>query len=413
MLRYRLLLLLFAPVLALYTAWLALRHRDASYLWERLGFGGEPAGAGAIWVHCASVGEVSAAATLVRRFAARYAPRPIVISTTTPTGAMIARQRLGDVARHFYLPIDWARAVRRRLRRLRPACLVVMETEIWPVLYRECAAASVPIVLVNGRLSMRSLHPGTWWRSLQGQTLARVRAVLARSQTDAETFIALGMDLARVRMLGNLKFSIEEPPVTPIDLGRRYVLAASTREGEERAVLEQWRAARNRGLLLVAAPRHPQRLEEILDELAPLTTRIAVRSRGQAADKDTEIYLADTLGELRGFIAGAEFVVMGGSFTPRGGHNVIEAAQLGKAVVYGPHMENFLHEAELLRSHDAGIQLDSIGMLAAKITRLLEQPERRATVGANAARLIAARAGVVDDYLAALAELLPELSGRS
>jgi 3-deoxy-D-manno-octulosonic-acid transferase len=412
MLRYRLLLLLFAPVLVVYTAWLALRHRDARYLYERLGFGAS-AGAGAIWVHCASVGEVSAAATLVRRFAARYAPRRVVISTTTPTGGRIARQRLSDVAQHFYLPIDWTFAVRRRVRRLRPACLVVMETEIWPVLYRECAAAGVPIVLVNGRLSMRSLHPGTWWRSLQGQTLARVRAVLARSQTDAETFMALGLDLARVRMLGNLKFSIEEPPVTPIELGRRYVLAASTREGEERAVFAQWRAARNAGLLLVMAPRHPQRLNEILNDLAPLTARIAVRSRNQAVDRDTEVYIADTLGELRALMAGAEFVVMGGSFTPRGGHNVIEAAQLGKAVVYGPHMENFLHEAELLRSHDAGIQLDTIDALADTITRLLEQPAWRAALGTNSARLIAARAGVVDDYLVALDELLPGLADGS
>lgn len=411
--RYRLLVSLLAPVLVPYTAWLALRHGDPRYLAQRLGLGRFAPAPGAVWVHAVSVGEVSAAAALVRRLAVRYAPRTVVLSTGTPTGGTLARRRLAGVARQFYLALDWRSSVRRQLARLRPACLLVMETELWPNLYRECARAGIPIVLVNGRLSLRSLRDESWWRRLQHETLAHVRAVLARSQTDAETFIGLGMEPARVRTLGNLKFAQTEAPAAPIDLGRRYVLAASTRPGEERPIVEQWRRAGAGARLLVLAPRHPARLREILRALAPLGLRIAVRSRAEAVSADTDVYLADTLGELRGFMAGAELVIMGGAFARFGGHNVLEAAQLGRAVVFGPHMENFAHEAELLCAHDAALQLGSVRELGECLAGLFARPERIAALGENGTRLAASRARVLDDYLDALDELLPELRAAS
>lgn len=405
---------LLAPAMLGYTLWMALRYRDARYLRERLGWVGRLDGASEIWLHAASVGEVNAAAVLVRRLAERAPGGKILLTTVTPTGAAIARERLGAYISHRYLPLDWPGAVRRFVRRLQPACLLVMETELWPNLYQACAHANVPIVLVNGRLSLRSLHENRWWRRVQGRTLACVRAVLARTAADAETFMSLGVEAGRVRTLGNLKFALAGPAPAPIALGRRYVLAASTREGEERLILEQWRACRHQGRLLVLAPRHPQRRGEILAALAPLAVRIAVRSRGEPALADTDVYLADTLGELGPFMAGADLVIMGGSFAPFGGHNILEPARLGKAVVFGPHMQNFAEEAELLRANEAGVQLPSADQLAACLNELLAHPERAAALGKNAARLIAARAGVIDDYLAALAELCPVLanSGR-
>lgn len=413
MFRYRLLVWLLAPAILGYTVWIALRHGDLRYLWERLGFGRRPNSNGAIWLHAASVGEVNAAAVLVRRLAERCAPRRIVLTTVTPTGAAIARDRLGDFASHRYLPIDWPCAVRRFVRKLDPACLLVMETELWPNLYRACARAGVPIVLVNGRLSMRSLRENNWWRRVQGETLARVRTVLARSAADAETFMSLGVEAGRVRTLGNLKFAVSGAAPAPVDLGRRYVLAASTRDGEERPIVEQWRACAHGDRLLVLAPRHPTRLGEIMGTLAPLQARIAVRSRGDRIMTDTEIYIADTLGELAGFMAGAELVVMGGSFAPFGGHNILEPARLGRAVVFGPHMENFADEAELLRANEAAVRLDSSAQLAACLDDLFAHPDKVAALGQNGARLIAERAGVIDDYLAALAELCPALAAPS
>jgi 3-deoxy-D-manno-octulosonic-acid transferase len=411
--RYRLLVRLLAPVLVPYTAWLGLRHGDARYLMQRLGFGRVPVAPGAIWVHAVSVGEVNAVAALARRLAERYRPRPLVVSTGTPTGGAAARRRLGDVARQVYLPLDWRWSVRRWLRRLRPRCLLVMETELWPNLYRECARAGVPIVLVNGRLSLRSLRTESWWRRLQHETLAHVRGVLARSQTDAETFMGLGMEPARVRTLGNLKFAMPGARAAPIELGRRYVLAASTRPGEERPIVEQWCRAPRAGRLLVLAPRHPDRLREILRGLAPLGLRVAVRSRREPVTAETDIYLADTLGELPGFMAGAELVIMGGAFASFGGHNVLEPAQLGRAVIFGPHMDNFAHEAELLCAHEAALQLGSVEELGDCLAGLFAHPERIAALGENGARLVASRARVLEDYLAALEELLPELSSAS
>lgn len=411
--RYRLLVSLLAPVLVAYTAWLALRHGDPRYLLQRLGLGRAPSAPGAIWVHAVSVGEVNAAAALVRRLAQRHAPRPIILSTGTPTGGAAARRTLAGIARQVHLPLDWRFGVRRFLAHLRPACLLVMETELWPNLYRECARAGVPIVLVNGRLSLRSLRDESWWRRLQHETLSHVRGVLARSQTDAETFIGLGMAPARVRTLGNLKFAVTDARPAPIELGRPYVLAASTRPGEERPIVEQWRRAAHGARLLVLAPRHPRRLREIERALAPLGLRIAVRSRGEPATAETDVYLADTLGELRAFMAGAELVIMGGAFARFGGHNVLEPAQLGRAVVFGPHMDNFAHEAELLSTHDAALQLGSVHELGACLTGLFAHPERLAALGENGARLVASRARVLDDYLAALDELLPELNAAS
>lgn len=410
MYRYRLLVWLLAPVFFFYTLWVTGRYRDARYLRERLGSLRRVETTGDVWVHAASVGEVNAATALVQRLAARTAAGRILLTTATPSGAAVARERLGEQVSHRYLPIDWPYAVGRFVRRLQPACLLVIETEIWPNLYRACARAGVPIVLVNGRLSLRSLHENRWWRRVQRETLACVRAVLARSAADAETFMSLGMEAGRVRTLGNLKFAVTGEAPAPIALGRPYVLAASTRDGEERPIVAQWRACAYAGRLLVLAPRHPRRLGEILAALAPLGVRIAVRSRREPVARDTEVYLADTLGELGGFMAGADLVVMGGSFAPFGGHNILEPARLGKAVVFGPHMQNFAEEAELLSANDAAVRLRSIEELAAVLTELLAQPDRTAALGRNAARLIAVRAGVIDDYLAALAEVCPALA---
>ncbi|HEX9811727.1 MAG TPA: 3-deoxy-D-manno-octulosonic acid transferase [Burkholderiales bacterium] len=409
MYRYRLLVWLLAPIFIGYTLWTALRYRDPRYLRERLGFARRADSAGATWLHAASVGEVNAAVVLVRRLAARAPNGRVVLTTVTPTGAAIARERLGDCVSHRYLPIDWPFAVRHFVRRLKPACLLVMETELWPHLYQACAGAAVPIIVVNGRLSLRSLHENRWWRRVQRETLTRVRAVLARTAADAETFLSLGVEAGRVRTIGNLKFAVAGDAPAPIALGRPYVLAASTRENEERAILEQWRACRHEGRLLVVAPRHPRRLAEILAALTPLGARVAVRTRREPIAPDTEVYLADTLGELGALMAGAEVVVMGGSFEPFGGHNILEPARLGKAVIFGPHMENFAEEAALLTANEAGIQLPSLDALSSTLNELLAQPDKTATLGKNAARLIAERSGVIDDYVAALAELCPAL----
>jgi 3-deoxy-D-manno-octulosonic-acid transferase len=283
-----------------------------------------------------------------------------------------------------------------------------METELWPHLYAACARAGVPLVIVNGRLSLRTLRAPLWLRRLYRDCLQQVSAILAISENDRTGFIALGAAAERVEVCGNIKFAAP-PGSNPeaIALPRPYVLAASTREHEEKALLEAWRAAQTDGRLLVVVPRHPKRRAQILRDLAPFGLKVAVRSRGDAIGEQTAIYLADTFGELGGFMAGAELVFMGGSLVPKGGQNLLEAARLGKAVLFGQHMENFADEARQLLGAEAALQVDSPAALGGQLTRLLADPARREVLGQRAAALMAERADMAERYLGAIARYCP------
>lgn len=407
--QYTLLLRLLSPVLVLLTLWQATRRGGRRYLAERLGLHRTRLPAGAVWVHAASVGEVNTVAPLVAALHQAEPERPILLTTVTPTGAQAAARRLGADIRHAYLPLDWPGAVRRFLRRSRPACALIMETEIWPQLYVACARAGVPITLINGRLSPRTLRAGGWLRARYAEALGRVRAVLARSEEDAGRFISLGAAPTRVQAVGNLKFAAAAAmpsQVDAFDLGRPYDLAASTHEDEERQLVAQW--LRHTDTLLVIAPRHPERAPAILRQLAVLPAltapgAVAVRSRGETVGAQTRVYLADTFGELAGFIAGARLVVMGGSLVPVGGHNVLEVARQGKAPLFGPHMHNFTEEVRLLREAGAALQFDTAEALGAGLAPLLAQPDRLAELGQRAQAAVAGQQGVLEAYVQALA----------
>lgn len=417
--QYTLLLRLLSPALLLLTLWQATRRGGRRYLAERLGLHRTHLPAGAVWVHAASVGEVNTVAPLVAALREAEPERPILLTTVTPTGAQAAESRLGATpdagaqVLHAYLPLDWPGAVRRFLRRTRPACALIMETEIWPQLYAGCERTGVPITLINGRLSPRTLRAGGWLRARYAEALGRVRAVLARGEEDAGRFVSLGAAPARVQAVGNLKFAAAAAmpaQIAAIDLGRPYDLAASTHEDEERQLAAQW--LRHSDTLLVIAPRHPVRAPAILRQLAGLPAlaapgAVAVRSRGEAVGAQTRVYLADTFGELAGFIAGARLVVMGGSLVPVGGHNVLEAARQGKAPLFGPHMHNFTEEVRLLREAGAALQFDNAEALGAGLEPLLAQPDRLAELGQRAQAAVAGQQGVLEAYVQALAGACP------
>lgn len=405
---YRLLLALLAPALVIYTAWQALRARELRYLQERLGFHrGAPAAPG-IWLHAASVGEVNAAAPLLEHLHRRHPQLPITVSTVTTTGAAAARRRLPGAIRHVYLPLDFGYAVRRFLARLRPGCALILETEIWPNLFDRCARRGIPLLIVNGRLSRRTLDAAAWLRNIYRTALAEVTAVLARSPEDSAAYVSLGAAAEHVHTIGNIKFAATAGAAAPIALGRPYVLAASTHEDEELRLVRAWQEAA-RAELLVIAPRHPQRLGAILKQLAPLGVKLAVRSRGETVQAVTEVYLADTFGELGGFIAGAEVVFMGGSLIPRGGHNILEVGWAGKPVVFGPHMDNFAAEATLFLAADAGVQVEDEAELMRTVAGLLEDGARGHALGGNARRLMQEQGGVVEAYAEAIAGYCPAL----
>lgn len=397
--QYLLLLALLLPVLLGYTLWQGWRAGCAGYLRGRLG-GGTCGTGKVIWLHAASVGEVNAALPLLERL---LTLGPLLVTTTTPSGAARARQLLGERVQHALLPLDYPFAVRRFLKCWQPRCALIMETELWPNLYRHCAQQAIPLLIINGRLSRRTLGAGAWLRALYRDTLQHTRIVLARSETDAKGFRELGAPHCEV--IGNIKFAAapSAAQLQPLSLPRPFVLAASTRDGEEALLLQAWQTLRDQDLalpLLVIAPRHPQRRETILRALSGET--VALRSRGEPITPQTTIYLADTFGELANLMLTAELVFVGGSLVNKGGQNLLEPAALGKAILFGPHMENFRDEAETLLNAGAAIQVETPSALAEALAALLREPERSRQLGKNAQQEIEQRRDMADRYLVAI-----------
>jgi len=399
--RYQLLLWIAAIPIFCYTLWMAVRFREFRYLRQRLGFGYRTPSQPSIWLHAASVGEVLAAEPLIRALDELYPDMKIVITTVTATGAQMAQQRLGKQVTHFYLPLDWRSAVQRFIIIVKPHCAMIMETELWPNLYATCAQQNHPLLIINGRISSKTLNTQGWVRDLYRSTLSHVTAVLARSQSDADGFVELGAATGIVRVIGNIKFSAAKPvtDIKPIKLPRPFVLAASTHEDEELQLANMWQEMQVREELLVIAPRHPNRSNSIIKQLNSLSVKFAVRSRNDTLQADTQVYLADTLGELTGFMASAELVVMGGSFVPVGGHNILEPAMLGKAMLFGPYMHNFAEETKGLLEQQAAIQVDDYQQLQLKLAELLQDNSKRQVLGERAQQFILQSSNVLENYL--------------
>lgn len=401
--QYRLLLWLLFPLVVLHGWRHGRREQETAYLRQRLGKGHAQATPGAIWLHAASVGEVNASLPLLRALANHWPERPLLLTTTTASGARIARKHLPKGAQHAFLPLDYPFAIQRFLARHQPRCALIMETELWPNLYQACAEREIPLLIINGRLSSRTLRAGRWLRRLYRHTLAQVSAILARSPRDADGFIELGAQHCEV--IGNIKFAAapNRSEAQPITLSRPFVLAASTREGEEALLLQAWRQLRTQHPevpLLVIAPRHPQRREAILHDLAG--ERVAVRSRNEPIDNQTTVYLADTFGELTGFIGAAEMVFVGASLVNKGGQNLLEPAAQGKAILFGPHMENFRDEADTLLAAKAAIQVADATELATRLEQLLSDPSLRTALGEAARKEVDARRDMATRYLTAI-----------
>jgi len=403
-LAYRLIALLVLPVVFVYTFRRANKDGDRRSFWQRLGWEIPVRDDHPVWIHCASVGEVNAARPLIQRLIQDYPTLDFILSTVTPTAAVVVKKTLPESVEHVYLPFDTRAAVGRFLRRIQPRLGLILETEIWPGLFAEVERRNIPLVVVNGRLTNKTLEVPRWMRTFIRQALQAVRLVLAKSEADAQGYQQLGVTIERIKVLGNIKFAAtrESKSELPRLVEREYWLAASTHEDEELQLATMIKNGEIDQPLLVIAPRHPERAVAIEPQLKSLDVRVAVRSRHEIISDDTQIYLADTLGEMGGLMQHAAFVFMGGTLVPVGGHNLLEPAVLGKAIVCGPYLENFKEEAALLRKADALIEIKNVGELAQVVGQLLGPSKKATERGQAAVNAVIGQTDVLDHYVDAL-----------
>lgn len=377
-----------------------------------------------LWLHCVSVGEVMAARGLVAELAARHPDRPICVSTVTAAGRSVAARELAGVASSlFFAPLDHPWAVRRALDRIRPSLVILFETEIWPNLVHLSNRAGASVAVVNGRLSDRSYPRYRLARPFLRALLAEIALFLMQSKHDAERVCALGADAGRVHVVPNLKWGVasrngREPrewrQTLGIPLDRKVFVAGSTCAGEETLVWDAFAEARAGvpDMTMVLAPRKPDRFRAVEQLLRERSPELAVRSRGE---RGGSVILLDTIGELPSVYAIADAVFVGGSLVDAGGHNLLEPAACGKAVLFGPYVSNFREMSRLLLDHGAACQVRSSGELARALRRLLGNPTEAAGMGRAALELVASQAGAAArtaELLAPLIDSDPRLGAR-
>ncbi len=368
-----------------------------------------------VWLHGASVGELMAVIPLVERL--RSQEVNVLVTSGTVTSAKVVQERLPEDVLHQFIPLDAPRFVGRFLNHWRPDLALFIEQDLWPNLIGAAARRRIPLVLINARMSEQSFKG---WRSLRRTAkalLGNFDLCLAQSALDAERFSQLGMK--SVHTTGNLKLDVPAPPADEALLAvmqqatadRQVLVAASTHPGEEDAVIEAHRRARKTRprLLTIIVPRHPERGLEVLERAVAAGSRGMLRSRGMLPDVRTDVYVADTIGELGLFYRLAQAVFMGGSIVEHGGQNPIEAAKLGKPILHGPNVWNFADIYAALDAARGAEEVENIGHLAMRIGDLMKDPAARRAAGDAAMRTVERLGGALDRTFADLEPYLLQL----
>lgn len=397
------------------------RHSRA----ERLGWIEKANNKPVVWVHAASVGEVTTAAPVIRNLIDDNPDYQVVVTTMTATGGERVNALFGDEVSHHFVALDFPHATRRMVRRLDPTLLVIVETELWPNLIHAAADHQVPIVMVNARISERSFQRYARFQILVRDMLERINWVAVKSGEDGKRFRALGMAAKRITVTGPLKYDVvisaeaqAEGKALRARIGERPVwVAASVREGEEESVLDAHQEVlkQHPNALLIIVPRHPQRFDELALQCESRfgILSIARRSLNEPIDPAVSVYVGDTMGELMALYASADIAFVGGSLVPIGGHNLLEPAALGLPVISGTHLANIAEVAEELSANNALEKVESGYELGAAVNTLLSYPERRKAQGAAALQVVELNRGAAERIREHLLTMVPPLSAEA
>ncbi|HEY6066724.1 MAG TPA: glycosyltransferase N-terminal domain-containing protein [Thermoanaerobaculia bacterium] len=382
----------------------------------RLGWKPYPDLAGGVWIHAVSVGEVGVASSLLAALSRREPGRRFGLSVTTEAGRALAQRIAPDGVDVFAFPFDLAGPVERALDRVRPGLVLLTETELWPLFLARASSRGIPVAVVNGRISERSYPRYRLLRRWFAPALDSVALFVMQSDEDARRIEALGAPRSKIRMNGNVKYDVPEPPpfrdserLLEAAAGRPIVVAGSTDEAEEGAVLAAASALSARTLLAVA-PRRPERFGELARKVE--SAGLALRRRTGEDRGPADVYLLDTIGELSALYAHAALAFIGGSLVPRGGHNPIEAWAAGVSVIVGPHTENF--REVIARGMELGIatRVPESRDLGGSIDQELSDRPALSARGAKARQFVAANRGAADATAAEVLSLLPEPTAR-
>lgn len=379
---YSCLFYLLVPFMLVRLAWRSIKMPACRYRWsERFALYNKKFAQDVIWFHAVSVGEAEALFPLVRKIRTHYPDAKLLITTTTPTGSARVKSVMQESVEHVYLPYDMPGAIKRFMQCFKPRIAVIIETEIWPNLFAYCGKNEVPLYIINARLSEKSASSYQKFPALVVPTLAHVKLIAAQTQDDAKRFVAIGAKIETVRTLGNIKFDVEvsseiigQGLQLKVDLfdGRFVWLIASTHKDEEAIFLEIYKKIKPKipELLLVIVPRHPERFGEVKKLCEQYQLAVVMRTSGEDCDQLTDVYLADTMGELKLLYAASDAAFVGGSMVPVGGHNILEALAVGTPVLFGPYMANFKEIAQGALRQGAAIQCQNKNEIISAIAGL-------------------------------------------
>lgn len=402
---YTLLFYLLVPVILLRLYWRGFKAPEYRKRWQqRLALYNKKYSSQVIWIHAVSVGEAEAVFPLVKRLQKQYPEDKFLVTTTTPTGSARVQAVLADTVSHVYLPYDLPCVVKRFLAVFKPKIAIFMEKEIWPNIYHQCAKNNIPLTIINARLSANSAKGYQKIPALVKPALNCVAWVATQTEEDRHRFIEIGATEQHTLTTGNLKFDLEANDslvqqaqiVKQKIFKNRFVwLIASTHEGEENVFLELYPQLKLQipELLLMIVPRHPERFELVKQMAEKQSLNYCMRSGGQPCSEEIDVYIADTMGELKLLYGTADICFVGGSMVPVGGHNILEPAAMNVPIMFGPYMVNFKQISQNILDLDAAVQCLDQQDIVDQVLKLYSDKQSRTEMASKAKRFVDSNQG--------------------